>query len=84
MALIPEIVRSSMRDLTVLSFAGMDLDLLVAAGKVKMAAFGFVSFEGAPDQPGNFKRARMKGTVEMKELSEYMSICQFKATAARR
>ena len=61
----------------------MDLDLLIGAGKVKTAVFGFISFEGAPGQPGNFKRARMEGSVEIKELSEYTFICQFKAAAER-
>jgi len=83
MALIREIVRSPVNDLTILSFAGMDLDLLIGAGKVKTAIFGFVSFEGAPGRPGNFNRARMEGSVSMKELSEYMFICQFRAAAER-
>ena len=83
MEIIKNIARSSVKDLTILSLAGMDLDLLIGAGKVKTAVFGFVSFEGAPGSPGNFKRARQEGTVEMKELSEYMFICQFKAAAER-
>jgi len=83
MEIVRSIARSSVKDLTVLSFAGMDLDLLVGAGKVKTAIFGFVSFEGAPGGPGNFKRARQEGTVEVKELSEYMFITQFKAAAER-
>ena len=83
MEIVRCIARSSVKDLTVLSFAGMDLDLLIGAGKVKTAIFGFVSFEGAPGGPNNFKRARQEGTVEMKELSEYMFITQFKAAAER-
>jgi glutaconate CoA-transferase subunit A len=83
MSLIREIVRSPLKDLTIYAFAGMDLDLLIGAGKVKTAVFGFISFEGAPGRPGNFNRARMEGSVEMKELSEYMFICQFKAAAER-
>lgn len=83
MSLIRTIAQSSLRDLTILSLAGMDLDLLIGAGKVKTAIFGFVSFEGAPGGPGNFKRARQEGTVDMKELSEYMFIAQLKAAAER-
>jgi len=83
MEIVRRIARSTIKDLTVLSFAGMDLDLLIGAGKVKTAIFGFVSFEGAPGGPGNFKRARCSGSVEMKELSEYMFIAQFKAAAER-
>ena len=83
MALVRAIARSPAKDLTILSFAGMDLDLLIGTGKVKTAVFGFVSFEVAPGGPGNFKRARQEGTLQMKELSEYMFIAQFKAAAER-
>ena len=83
MALIKELIRSPVKDLTILSYAGMDLDILIGAGMVKNAVFGFVAFEDAPGQPGNFKRARMEGTVEMTELSEYLFMCQFKAGAER-
>lgn len=83
MALVRAIAKSSLKDLTILSFGGMDLDLLIGAGKVKTAVFGFMSFEGAPGEPGNFNRARIEGSVEMKELSEFMFICQFKAAADR-
>jgi glutaconate CoA-transferase subunit A len=83
MSLVRAIARSPVKDLTILSLAGMDLDLLIGAGKVKTAVFGFISFEGAPGRPGNFNRARIEGTVEMKELSEYMFIAQLKAAAER-
>ena len=83
MALVRTIVKSSLKDLTVLSLGGMDLDLLIGAGKVKTAVFGFMSFEGASGEPGNFNRARIEGSVEMKEVSEYMFACQFKAAADR-
>ncbi|MFH1091551.1 MAG: CoA-transferase [Pseudomonadota bacterium] len=83
MALIRAMARSSLKDLTILSFAGMDLDLLIGAGKVKAAVFGFVSFEFAPGEPRHFKAARTQGRVEMKEISEYMVICRLKAAAER-
>lgn len=83
MTLIHAIAQSSLQDLTVLSYAGMDLDLLIRAEKVKTAIYGFVSYEGAPGSADNFKRARQEGLVEMKELSEYMFFAQFKAAAER-
>lgn len=83
MALIRAIVQSSLKELTILAFSGMDLDLLIGAGKVKTAVFGFVSFEGVAGEPGNFKRSRREGSVEMKELSEYMFVAQLKAAAER-
>ena len=83
MSVVKAIAQSSLKDLTILAYAAMDLDLLIGAGKVKTAIFGFVSFEGAPGSPENFKRARQEGSVEIKELSEYMFTAQFKAAAER-
>lgn len=83
MEILRSIARSPVKDLTVLSFAAMDLDLLIGAKKVKTAIYGFLSFEGAPGGPENCKRARKDGSVQMKELSEYMFITQFKAAAER-
>jgi glutaconate CoA-transferase subunit A len=83
MSLVRTLAQSSLKDLTILSYAGMDLDLLIGAGMVKTAIFSFVSFEGAPGAPENFKRARQGGSVELKELSEYMFTAQLKAAAER-
>ncbi|MFH0731283.1 MAG: CoA-transferase [Pseudomonadota bacterium] len=83
MALIRAIAASPVKELIVYSYAAMDLDLLIGAGKVKTAVFGFVSFEGAPGAAGNFNRARCTASVEIKELDEYMFACQFKAAADR-
>lgn len=84
MTMVNAIARSSLKDLTILSYAAMDLDLLIGAGKVKTAIFGFVSFDGgAPGRAGNFDRARRAGTVEIKEFDEHMFSCQFKAAAER-
>ena len=83
MALVRSLARSSPKDLTVLSFAGMDLDILIGVGKVKTAVFGFVSFEMAPGEPHHFKKARTEGSVIMKEVSEYMVVCRLKAAAER-
>ena len=43
MALIRELLRSPVRDLTVVSYGGADVGMLCAAGKVKKLVFGFVS-----------------------------------------
>jgi glutaconate CoA-transferase subunit A len=83
MVLLKELLKSSIKDLTIMTYGGMDLDLLLGAGKVKKAIYGFVSFEGAPGSPGNFRRARQDNTVEMRELSEYLFICGLKAAAER-
>ena len=45
MAVIRELLRGSVRDLTVVSYGGMDVSLLAAAGKIKCLVYGFVSHD---------------------------------------
>ena len=45
MALVRAIARSSLKDLTVVSYGGPDVGLLVAAGKVRKLVFGFVTLD---------------------------------------
>ena len=45
MALIREILRSDLKDLTVVSYGGADVGMLCAAGKVKKVVFAFVSLD---------------------------------------
>ena len=45
MTLVREIVKSDLKDLTIMSFAGIDVDMLLAAGKVKKLVFAFVSLD---------------------------------------
>ncbi len=60
MALVRAILRSPLRELTVVSFAGPDLGMLCAAGKVKRAVFGFASLDSIPLEP-YFRAARAGG-----------------------
>lgn len=83
MAFLRALARSPVKDLTVMSFAALDLDLLVGLGKVKKAVYGFTSFEGAPGAMVNFRRARQEGAIQAMELSEYMFIAGIKAAAER-
>ena len=83
MALVRAIVASDLTDLTVMSFAALDLDMLIGAGKVKKAIYPFVALEGAPGALGNYRRAREQGTISVMEISEYMFVCGFKAAADR-
>ena len=83
MALIRDIVRSDLKNLTVVSFAGMDADLLIGAGKVKKLITPMMSFEGAPGIAGNYRRARQNGTLEVMELSEQLCRLGLKAAAER-
>jgi glutaconate CoA-transferase subunit A len=63
MALVRAILRSPLRDLTVVSFAGPDLGMLCAAGKVKRAVYGFASLDSIPLEP-YFRAARQAGTTD--------------------
>lgn len=71
MALVREILRSPLRDLTVVSYGGPDVGLLCASGKVRRVVFGFVSLDSIPLEP-HFRVARQEGRVETFELDEGM------------
>lgn len=71
MAMVREILRSPLKDLTVVSYGGPDVGLLCAAGKVRKVVYGFVSLDSIPLEP-HFRAARQSGTVEAVELDEGM------------
>lgn len=71
MALIRAILRSDLKDLTVVAYGGADVGLLCAAGKVKKVVFGFVSLDSIPLDP-HFRAARQRGVIEVAEYDEGM------------
>jgi glutaconate CoA-transferase subunit A len=71
MAIVREILRSPVKDLTLMSYGGPDVGLLCKAGKVKRVVSGFVSLDSIPLDP-HFRAARQAGTVEFRELDEGM------------
>ena len=71
MALIREILRSPLRDLTIVSYGGPDVGLLCAAGKVRKLLYGFVSLDLIPLDP-HFRVARQAGALAVVELDEGM------------
>jgi glutaconate CoA-transferase, subunit A len=71
MSLVREIVKSDLRDLTVVAYGGPDVGLLCAAGKVKKVIFGFVSLDSIPLDP-HFRAARQAGAIEVEEYDEGM------------
>jgi glutaconate CoA-transferase subunit A len=71
MALVRAIARSGVTDLTVVSFGGPDVGLLIAAGAVRRVVAGFVSLDSIPLEP-HFRRARQAGSIELTELDEGM------------
>jgi glutaconate CoA-transferase, subunit A len=82
MALVRAIARSDLRELTVVSYGGPDVGLLVAAGKVKRVVCGFVTLDSIPLEP-HFRRARRDGLVQLTELDEGMFRAGLQAAAQR-
>jgi glutaconate CoA-transferase, subunit A len=71
MALVRAIIRSDLTDLTVVSYGGPDVGLLMAAGRVRRVVCGFVTLDTIPLEP-HFRRGRQAGTVGLTELDEGM------------
>lgn len=82
MALIREIVRSPLKDLTVVAYGGPDVGLLCAAGKVKRLVFGFVSLDALPLDL-HYRSARQAGAFEVHELDEGLLQLGLRAAAMR-
>ena len=72
MSLVRALLRSSITDLTIVSYGGPDVGLLCAAGKIRKLVYGFVSLDSIPLEP-HFRAARQTGTLaEAVELDEGM------------
>jgi glutaconate CoA-transferase subunit A len=82
MSLVRAILRTDLRDLTVVSYGGPDVGLLCAAGKVRRLVFGFVSLDSIPLEP-HFQAARKAGTIEVSEYDEGMVQWGLYAAASR-
>jgi glutaconate CoA-transferase subunit A len=82
MSIVKAIARSNLTDLTIVSFAGPDLGLLCAAGKVAKAVYPFVSLDSIPLEP-HFRAARQAGRVEDEPWDEGMFLLGLQAAAWR-
>jgi glutaconate CoA-transferase subunit A len=80
MALIREILRSPLRDLTIIAYGGADVGMLCAAGRVKKLVFAFVSLDAIPLEPW-FRKAREAGQIDVFEVDEGMLQWGLKAAA---
>lgn len=78
MALIREILRSDLKDLTIVAYGGADVGMLCAAGKVKKVVFAFVSLDFIPLEP-YFRQARQGGSIETMEIDEGMMLLGLRA-----
>ena len=80
MALVREILRSDLKDLTIVSYGGADVGMLCAAGKVRKVVFAFVSLDFIPLEP-YFRQARQSGAIEVMEIDEGMMLLGLRAAA---
>jgi glutaconate CoA-transferase subunit A len=82
MSLVRAIARSSLRDLTLVSYGGPDIGLLCATGKVAKVVYAFVSLDSIPLEP-HFRAARESGRIKTMELDEGMFLLGLTAAAQR-
>ena len=82
MALVRAIVRSGVKDLTVVSYGGPDVGILCKTGQARRVVYGFVSLDSIPLEP-HFRAARQAGSVEVMELDEGMFQWGLRAAAQR-
>ncbi|HET7531249.1 MAG TPA: CoA-transferase [Mycobacteriales bacterium] len=82
MALVRALCRSSVKDLTVVSYGGPDVGLLCATGKVRKVVFAFVSLDSIALEP-HFRNAMQAGAVQTLQLDEGMFLLGLQAAAWR-
>jgi glutaconate CoA-transferase subunit A len=69
MSLVRAIVRSGVKDLTVVAYGGPEIGILAATGQLRRAIYGFVSLDSIPLEP-HFRVARQTGSIEVVEYDE--------------
>lgn len=90
MSLVRAILRSSLKDLTIVTYGGPDVGLLCTAGKVKRVAYAFVALDtttaanphAAVLEP-HFRNARQRGEVEDEPYDEGLFLLGLQAAAWR-
>jgi glutaconate CoA-transferase subunit A len=82
MSIVRALAQSDVKDLTVVSYAGPDLGLLCATGKVRKAVYAFCSLDTIALEP-HFRTARQTGAVSTLETDEGMFLLGLQAAAWR-
>ena len=82
MAFVRALVRSGVKDLTIVSYGGPDVGILCATGQARKVVYGFVSLDSMPLGP-HFRNARQAGTIEAVSLDEGMFRLGLQAAAWR-
>src|SRR5699024_8957945 len=71
MSIIRAILRSDIKDLTVVAYGGPEACLLCAAGRGKTLIYAFVALDSVHLAP-HFRRSRQAGTLDVAEYDEGM------------
>ena len=82
MSLIRAILRSDLRDLTIVAYGGPDVGLLCRSGQASAVVSGFVSLDSIPLEP-HYRAARQSGSITATELDEGMFLLGLQAAAWR-
>src|SRR5687768_2688224 len=82
MALVRAILRSDLKDLHIVSYAGPDVGLLLDSGKASKVTYAFATLDSIPLEP-LFSRARVDKTAEFREWDEGMFQTGLRAAAQR-
>ncbi|MFJ4387794.1 CoA transferase subunit A [Pseudomonas sp. NPDC089407] len=82
MTIVREILRSTVKDLTVVAYGGPEVGMLCAAGKVSKLVFGFATLDAIPLEP-YYRKAREAGELELLEVDEGMFQWGLRAAAMR-
>ncbi len=85
MAMVRQIIRRELRDLTVVGAAssGLEVDMLIASGCVKKLISPYVGAEGLASIGPAFRKAAQDGELEMWELDEAQFYAGLRAAAQR-
>ncbi|MGW7420843.1 CoA transferase subunit A [Streptomyces sp. NPDC054813] len=82
MCLVRAVLRSGIDDLTLVSYGGPDVGMLVAAGRVRRLVTPFVTLDSIPLEP-HYRAARERGAFELTEVDEGMFMWGLHAAANR-
>src|SRR3954466_9803609 len=82
MALVRALLRSDIRDLTLVSYGGPDVGMLAAARRIRELVAAFVTLDSIPLEP-HYRAARESGAFALMEIDEAMFLWGLKAAANR-